>query len=127
MSEKIIHRDLDLSVLIKAVCKRPRMYASSDENFREIAAFIDGFAHASDVFSNEIREFSFWLGTKLKLPRNVLWSFNLEKKYSSYNDLLEKLPELFEEFRNAKQNGWNYDFEYAREIERIWIEGEKHP
>lgn len=127
MSEKIIHRDIDLSVLIKAVCERPQMYAGSGENFREIAAFIDGFAHASDIFSDEIREFSFWLGTKWNLHRNVVWFCNLEKRYSSYQVKLEILPELFEEFRQAKENGWNFDLEYSKEIERIWIEGEKHP
>jgi len=104
MSQKIIHRDLDLSLLIKGVCARPQMYAGSDENFRIIAAFIAGFAHASDVFDDELREFGYWLGVKLKLPRNVVWNYNLEEKYPDYKDALEKLPELFEEFRKIPKN-----------------------
>lgn len=103
MSEKIVHRDLDLSLLIKGVCARPGMYAGSDHNFKLISAFINGFAHASDIFDDEIREFSFWLGSKFNLPRNVLWSFNFEEVFPNYEDALGILPELFDEFRKDKK------------------------
>lgn len=117
MSQKIVHRDLDLSLLIKGVCARPQMYVGSDENFQMIATFIAGFAHASDVFDDELREFSFWLGSKLKLPRNVVWSWNLEEIYPNFTDALEKLPVLFEEFRKDKEAEWSFGYVLSSEME----------
>lgn len=101
MSRKIVHRDLDLSLLINSVCARPQMYIGNDENFRMVSTFIAGFAYASNTFDDELREFSYWLGVKFNLPRNVVWNYNLEQIYPNFKDALEKLPELFEEFRTS--------------------------
>jgi len=126
MSQVTNNCEKDLLELIKNICQRPKMYVGNTD-IRTVAAFIDGFAYGSNGTCDETREFSFWLAGKLNLRRNVAWFCNLEKTCPNSETALEKLPSLFEEFRTAKKNGWNYDSEYALEIERIRIEGEKHP
>jgi hypothetical protein len=72
-------------------------------NFGKAAAFIEGFAYANNE-SDELRDFSFWIGTKFGLPRNVAWFSNLEKKYLNDDDALAQLAVLFAEFRNSKND-----------------------
>ena len=111
MSQKIIHREKDLLELIRNICQRPKMYVGSSK-LLTVAAFIDGFDYASETY--ETREFSFWLGGKLNLPRNMAWFCNLEKIYPNDEHSLEKLPVLFEEFRKDKEDGWDFDAEFSK-------------
>ncbi|MEP6900589.1 MAG: hypothetical protein ABJA66_02500 [Actinomycetota bacterium] len=124
MSQIPNSREKDLLELIKNICQRPGMYVGNSE-LKTVAAFIDGFASGAETY-DEIREFSFWLAGELKLTRNVAWFCNLDKSFPNNETALEKLPVLFEEFRTAKENGWNFDSEYACEMKRIMIEGNKH-
>lgn len=111
MSQIKNHREKDSLELIKHICLRPQMYVGSSK-FRIVAAFVDGFMYALET--DETREFSFWLGQKLNLPRNVAWFDNLEKNYPNDEIAFEKLPILFEEFRKDKENGWNFDAEFSK-------------
>ena len=114
MEREKTRREIKLNDLIKHVCARPKMYVGY-ENFRLVAAFIDGFAYSSDSLNDELREFNYWLALKFKLPRNWVWVSLLEEKYPSEQEILMKLPSLFDEFCNSEKD-YSEDEYYQRII-----------
>lgn len=95
-------QEIELELLIKAVCARPTMYVRTGD-FSNVASFIDGFAYASESNQQEIRAFNKWLASLLNFPRNQAWWLGLTKIYPNSEDSIKELPKLFSKFKESQQ------------------------